>query len=133
EVAPGYVSFFGVVGHRGVSFESMGWLPLGPGDSFYPWYGQNGSQLKGTGVTEATNITRLTRVVAPLRDDNEFSNVSLAAVNDRIREAIWTLPADRFATGRSAPEPVGRRAFRDGHIITGNLPIVPTREMLTVT
>src|SRR5439155_24357480 len=61
------------------------------------------------------------------------SNLSLAAVNGRIREAIWTLPADRFATGRSAPEPVGRRAFRDGHIITGNLPIVPTREMLTVT
>src|SRR5208282_81893 len=48
-----------------------GWLPLGPGDSFYPWYGPNGSQLKGVSVTDAINITRLTRVVAPLRDDNE--------------------------------------------------------------
>jgi len=35
-----------------------------PGDSFYPWYGQNGSQLKGVSVTDAINITRLTRVVA---------------------------------------------------------------------
>jgi hypothetical protein len=37
-------------------------------------------------VSDATNITRLTRIVAPLRDDNDFSNVSLAAVDGRIRE-----------------------------------------------
>ena len=58
-VGSGYVSFFGFGGHRGVSvgFGSVGWLPLGPGDSFYPWYGRNGSQLKGGRVTDATNIT----------------------------------------------------------------------------
>ncbi len=135
EWAPAYVSFLGFGGHPGVSrgFGSVGWLPLGPGDSFYPWYGQNGSQLKGVSVTDAINITRLTRVVAPLRYDNEFSNVSLAAVDGRIRKAISALPADRFGTGRSAPKTVGRRAFRDARIITGNLPIVPTREMLTAT
>jgi hypothetical protein len=135
EWAPAYVSFFGFGGQRGVSvgFGSVGWLPLGPGDSFYPWYGETGSQLKGVSVTDATNITRLTRVVAPLRDDNEFSNVSLAAVEGRIREAISALPADRFGTGVSAPKTVSRRAFRDARIITGNLPIVPTREMLSAT
>jgi len=135
EWAPAYVSFFGFGGHPGVSggFGSVGWLPLGPGDSFYPWYGPNGSQLKGVSVTDAINITRLTRVVAPLRDDNEFSNVSLAAVDGRIRQAISALPAVSFGTGRSAPKTVGRRAFRDARMITGNLPIVPTREMLTAT
>jgi hypothetical protein len=135
EWAPAYVSFFGFGGHRGVSvgFGSVGWLPLGPGDSFYPWYGRNGSQLKEGSLTDATDITRLTRIVAPLRNDNEFSNVSLAAVDRRIREAISALPADRFGTGRSAPKTVSRRAFRDAPIITGNLPIVPTREMLSVT
>ena len=135
EWAPAYVSFFGFGGHRGVSvgFGSVGWLPLGPGDLFYPWYGRKRSQLKGVGVTDATNVTSLTRVVAPLRDDNEFSNVSLAAVDGRIRKAISALPADRFGTGRSAPKTVDRRAFRDARIITGNLPIVPTREMLTAT
>ena len=133
EWAPAYVSFFGFGGRRGVSvgFGSVGWLPLGPGDSFYPWYGENGSQLKGV-VTGATT-TRLTRVVAALRDDNEFSNVSLAAVDGRIREAISALPADRFGTAVSAPKTVSRRAFRDARIITGNLPIVPTREMLSAT
>jgi len=135
EWAPAYVSFFGFGGHRGVSvgFGSVGWLPLGPGDSFYPWYGRNGGQLKGVGVTDATNITRLTRVVAPLRDDNEFSNVILAAVDGRIREAISALPADRFGIGSSVTKTVSRRAFRGARVITGNLPIVPTREMLSAT
>jgi hypothetical protein len=135
EWAPAYVSFLGFGGDRegSVGFGSVGWLPLGPGDSFYPWYGWHESQLKGVSVTDATNITRLTRVVAPLRDDKEFSNLSLAPVDGRIRKAISTLPADRFGTGRSAPETLGRRALRDGRIVTGNLPIVPTREMLTAT
>jgi hypothetical protein len=135
EWAPAYVSFFGFGGHRrgSVGFKSVGWLPLGPGDLFYPWYGRNETQLKGVGVTDEINPTRLTPVVAPLRDDNEFSNLSLAIVDERIRQAISMLPADGFGTGRSAPGTVGRRAFRDGRIITGNLPIVPTKEMLVAT
>jgi uncharacterized protein DUF6600 len=135
EWAPAYVSFFGFGGHRrgSVGFKSVGWLPLGPGDLFYPWYGRNETQLKGVGITDETNPTRLTRVVAPLRDDNEFSNLSLAIVDERIRQAISMVPADGFGTGRSAPGTVGRRAFRDGRIITGNLPIVPTKEMLVAT
>jgi FecR protein len=138
EWAPAYVSFFGFGGHRGVSigFGSVGWLPIGPGDSFYPWYGRNDSQSNVVNVTDATNITKLNRgvgVVAPLRDDNQFSNVALAAVDVRIRKAISTVPADRFGTGRSAPATVSRRAFRGARIITGNLPIVPTRESLSAT
>jgi hypothetical protein len=138
EWAPAYVSFFGFGGRRGVSagFGSVGWLPIGPGDSFYPWY--RGSQLNvvNVNVTDAANITKLNRgagVVAPLRDDDQFSNVRLAAVDVRIRKAISTVPADRFGTGRSAPATVSRRAFRGARIITGNLPIVPTREALSAT
>ena len=140
EWAPAYVSFFGFGGHRGVSarFGSVGWLPIGPGDSFYPWYGRNDSQLNvvNVTVTDATNTAKLNRGVggvSPLRDDNQFSNVALAAVDVRIRKAIETLPADRFGTGHSAPATVSRRAFRDARIITGSLPIVPTREALSAT
>lgn len=146
EWAPAYVSFFGFGVRRGVSagFGSVGWLPIGPGDSFYPWYGtwygqrsgQNDSQsnVDNVNVTDAANITKLNRgVVAPLRDDDQFSNVRLAAVDVRIRKAISTLPADRFGTGRSAPSTVSRRAFRDARIVTGNLPIVPSREALSAT
>src|ERR1700674_2818685 len=148
EWSPAYVSFFGFGGHRGDSagFRSVGWLPIGPGDSFYPWYGtwsgqrsgQNGSQsnVDNVKITDAADITKLNRGVvgvAPLRDDNQFSNVALAAVDARIRKAISTVPADRFGTGRSAPGTVSRRAFRDARIVTGNLPIVPSREALSAT
>src|SRR5437660_1246784 len=144
EWAPAYVSFFGFGGHRGVSsgFGSVGWLPIGPGDSFYPWYGKwygrDGSQsnVDNVNVTDAAIIAKLSRgasVVAPLRDDYQFSNVRLAAVDVRIRKAISTVPADRFGTGRSARATVSRRGFRDARIITGNLPMVPTREALSAT
>src|ERR1700676_4606097 len=140
EWAPAYVSFFGLGGPRGSSagFGSVGWLPIGPGDSFYPWYGQKDSQsnVVDVNVTDATSITKLNRGVggiAPLRDDDQFSNVALAAVNVRIRKAISAVPANRFGTGRSASATVSRRAFRDARIITGELPIVPTREALSAT
>jgi len=138
EWAPAYVAFFGFGGHPGVSarFGSVGWLPIGPGDSFYPWYGQNGSQLNMVNITDAANIMKLDRgvgAVAPLRDDDQFSNVRLAIADVRIRKAISTVPADRFGTGRSAPATMSRRAFHDARLITGSLPIVPTREALSAT
>jgi len=109
------VSFLGFGGHPGVSggFGSVGWLPLGPGDSFYPWYGQNGSQLKGVSVTDAINITRLTRVVAPLRDDNEFSNVSLAAV-----DGGFARRSRRFRRIASALDVLRRKLWAGGLFVT---------------
>src|SRR5271157_126343 len=140
EWAPAYVSFFGFGGHRGVSggfgFGSVGWLPIGPGDRSYPWYGQYGSHFDVVNVTDATRITNIHRGfdgVAPLHNGNRFSNVRLAASDVRIRKAISTLPADQFGTGRSSPTAVSREAFRDGRMMTGNLPIVPTKETLSAT
>src|SRR5712692_5069019 len=140
EWAPAYVSFFGFGGHQGVSagfgFGSVGWLPIGPSDYFYPWYGRYGSHFNVVNVTDATNMTNINRGfggVAPLRGGNHFSNVGLAAIDVRVREAISTLPADDFGTGRSAPRAVDREAFRDGRMLTGNLPIVTTRETLSAT
>ena len=140
EWAPAYVSFFGFGGHRGVSvgfgFGSVGWLPIGPGDHFYPWYGRYGAHFNVVNVTDATNIKNINRGlggVAPLHRGNRFSNVRLAASDVRVRKAISTLPTDQFGTGRSAPTAVSREAFRDGRMMTGNLPIVPTRETLSAT
>src|SRR5260370_36724235 len=108
---------------------------MGPGASFYPWSGRDGSQLNMVNVTDATDIAKLNRGVGvgPLRDDDQFSNVRLAAVDVRIRKAISVVPAGRFGTGRSASSTVSRRAFRDARLITGRLPIVPTRGSLSST
>jgi hypothetical protein len=87
-------------------------------------------------VTDATNIANINLGfdgIAPLHSDNRFSNVRLAASDVRVRKAVSTLPADRFGTGRCAPRAVSRKTFRDGSMMTGNLPIVPTRETLSAT
>lgn len=136
--APAYVSFFGLGGHRGVSagFTSVGWLPIGPGDYFYPWYGRFGAPLNVVNVVGATTSTSINSGfggVPPLREDNEFSNVSLAAIDVRVRGAISTLPVDHFGTGRSSPTTISRAAFRGARMLTGKLPIVPTGETLSAT
>ncbi len=138
EWAPAYVSFFGFGHHRGVAvgFGSLGWLPLGPGDYFYPWYGPNGSHFSAVSITDASDIAYINRgagVVAPLLDGSHFSSVGLATIDERVRKAISTLPADRFATGHSAPKGLSPKAFRNGLMMTGNLSIVPTRETLSAT
>jgi hypothetical protein len=140
EWAPAYVSFFGFGGHRGTSVGlgtgSVGWLPIGPGDYFYPWYGQNGSHVKVVNLADATNVTNINRGfggVAPLYGGVHFSNVWLAATDVQIRKAISTLPANHFGTGHSSPTALSPKAFRNGLMLTGNLPIVPTRETLSAT
>lgn len=131
--APAYVSFFGFGGHLGasVAFGSVGWLPIGPCDRFFPWYGEYGSRFTVVNVTNISNINRGVGGVAPLHDGNRFSNLRLAARNERVRQSISAVPVNRFGTGRTAPTAVSREAFRDGRMMTGNLPIVPTREGLS--
>ncbi len=140
EWAPAYVSFFGFGGHPGVSvglkFGSVGWLPIGPDDRFYPWYGPYASHFNVVNVTDATNITNIDRGfegIPPLHTETRFSNVRLAASDERVRKAVSALPADRFGTRRSAPAAVSREAFHDGRMMTGNLPIVPAKETLSAT
>jgi hypothetical protein len=114
----------------------VGWLPIGPGDYFYPWYGQNGSHFRVVNLADATSVTNINRGfggVAPLYGGVHFSNVWLAATDAQIRKAITTLPAKHFPTGHSAPTALSPKAFRNGLMMTGNLPIVPTRETLSAT
>jgi hypothetical protein len=138
--APAYVSFFGFGGGVGVGvgfgFGSVGWLPIGPCDRFYPWYGRYGSRYN---VVNVTNINvyngggRGFGGYAPLRAGGAYSNLRLAAMNDRVRAGISTVPTGQFGTGRSTPVGVNGETFRSGHMIAGNLPVVPTRAALSVT
>jgi hypothetical protein len=133
------VSFFGFGGGVGVSvgfgFGSVGWLPIGPCDRYYPWYG---------GYRNHYNVVNITNVynyhgggsfggIAPLRPGNGYSNVRLAATNERMRQSISTVPAHGFGTGMVRPTSVTREAFNGGRMMTGNLPVVPTRQSLTAS
>jgi len=138
--APAYVSFFGFGSHWGVGFGfgSIGWLPIGPCDRFYPWWGHYRSHFNAVHVTNITNITNITNVknyggIAPLHRGDRFSNLRQASTDMRVREAISTVPTEQFGTGRSAAKPVSGEVFREGRMMTGNLPLVPTKDNLSAT
>jgi FecR protein len=133
--APAYVSFFGFGGGVGVSvgfgFGSVGWLPVGPCDAFYPWYGRYGGRYTVVNVTNI-NVYR-GGGFAPLRAGGAYSNLRLAAMDERVRGGISTVPTGQFGTGRAAPVGVSSETFRGGRMIAGNLPVVPTRAALSVS
>ncbi len=138
--APAYVSFFGF-GHGvgvGISFGggwgSVGWLPIGPCDGFNPWWGRHRDRFNVVNVTNITNVYNIHNGgMPPLRTGTRYSNLRLAVTNDRIRGAVSTVPANNFGRGHFKPQPVSREMFRDGKVVAGNLPVVPTRESLRVS
>lgn len=139
--APAYVSFFGFGGDVGVEFGfgSVGWLPIGPCDTFYPWYGRHGSRYNEVNITNITNINNFNGRgrgfggIAPLRSGGAYSNLRLATMNERVRGGISTVPTGQFGTGRSTPVGVNGETFRGGRMIAGSLPVVPTRAALSVS
>ena len=136
--APAYVSFFGFGGGVGVGFGfgSVGWLPIGPCDTFYPWYGRYRSRYNVVNITTINNFGGRGRGfggIAPLRAGGAYSNLRLASMNQRVREGISTVPTGQFGTGRSRAVAVNGEAFRGGRRIEGNLPVVPTRAALSVS
>jgi hypothetical protein len=129
--APAYVSFIGFGwGHFsfGFGFSSIGWLPLGPRDHFHPWYGR-GHSYNVVNVTNITNITNVTNV----RGGPGGSNFHGALTNARVRGALTTVSTSDFTSGRMPrrSQTVSVNQLRQGNVIQGTLPVVPTRQSLT--
>ena len=133
--APAYVSFFGFGGGFGFSvgfgFGSFGWLPCGPGDFFHPWWGGYRGRFGAVNVTNIYNYHGAGGW-GPLRA-NGFSNVRLAETNEHVRSGLSTVPAGRFGAGRMDARPVDAAMFHDGRMMTGNVPVVPSRESLSAS
>lgn len=141
--APAYVSFFGFGGGGfgvGIGFGSVGWLPIGPCDRFYPWYGRYGRQFNTVNITNVTNITNIYNYGGrghngydPLHAGVAQSNLRRALTDERFRGAVSTVPSDHFGTGRSTPVAARGDMFRQGNFMRGNLPVVPSRDSLSAT
>ena len=142
--APAYVSFFGFGGGIGIGFGSFGWLPTGPCDEFRPWYGGYGSRFNQVNVTNITNVTNIYnyggrgehfRGERPLYQGRgvQYSNLRLAGTDVRIRRAISSVPAEHFGSGRVAARGIDPGTFREARMMTGNLPVVPTRASLNAS
>lgn len=133
--APAFVSFIGFgFGSQhfffgsGFGFASIGWLPLGPFDPFFPWWGF-GNSFNVVNITNITNITNVTNV----RNGRLGSNFNSAFTNARVRGALTTVSTQDFVSGRvpRRVQSVNVNQLRQGSVIKGTLPVVPTRQSLS--
>jgi hypothetical protein len=136
--APAYVSFLGF-GFRGLGFGlglgfgSIGWLPLGPFDRAFGWWGHRNGYA-AVGIASLTHINNFGGGLRPLGNvpGRYTSNLQAALTNPYIRRAITTMPAEQFGKGmvRGFGRGVDAATLRQGQMLHGTLPVVPTRASL---
>jgi hypothetical protein len=143
--APAYVSFFGFGGGGwgvnfgfgfGGGFGNIGWLPCGPGDRFFPWYGRGINRVNVVNVTNITNIHNNFGGMNPLREGpHAFSNIDRASSDARVRGGISSMQSNQFGRGR-VPTQQSRldpASFRKASLMTGANPVSPSRESFRPT
>jgi hypothetical protein len=134
--APAYVSFFGFGGGWGVGlgwggWGSFGWLPIGPCDRFFPWWGGYGGRFGVVGFNRFGTLNRFGGI-APLHGGTRFSN--LARIHDpHIGRALSTVGAGKFGAGRVTAVAATHAQLSGARMMTGNLPVVPTRASLSAS
>ena len=136
--APAYVSFFGFGGGWGFGFGfgwggwgGFGWLPIGPCDRFFPWWGGYGGRF---GVVSYNHFGEVNRLggIAPLHGGTRFSNLS--HINDaHIAGGVSTVGAGKFGAGRTTAVAATHVQLSSAHMMTGNLPVVPSRASLSAS
>src|SRR6266436_391730 len=148
--APAYVSFFGFGGGGwgggigfgfGGGFGNVGWLPCGPGDRFFPWYGRGGDRVNVVTVNNITNITTINNIhnnggMNPLREGpHAFSNIQRATSDARVRGGISSMQSKEFGHGRVPMQQsrVDAGSFRQASMMTGAHPVSPSRESFRPT
>ncbi len=136
--APAYVSFFGFGGGWGVGFGwggwgGFGWLPIGPCDRFFPWWGGYGGRF-GVVNINTVHVNTVNRLggIAPLHGGAAYSN--LRRINDtHISRAVSTVGAGKFGAGHTAALAATHAQLSSAHMMTGNIPVVPTRASLSAS
>jgi hypothetical protein len=132
--SPAYVSFWGWGGGFGFGFGfggwgGFGWLPLGPGDWFHPWWGGYGGRFGWVG--HGWGYGRFGGF-APLHGGGRFSNV--AGIHDaHIGGALSVVNAGHFGAGRVTAAAATRSQIGGARMMAGNLPVVPSRASLSAS
>ena len=136
--APAYVSFFGWggggwgVGAGVGGWGGFGWFPVGPCDRFNPWWGRGGGRFGAVNITNINVNRNRFGGMPPLHNGLRYSN--LARINDqRVGRALSTVNASRFGTGRVQAVSATREQLRSARMMTGNLPVVPSRSSLSAS
>ncbi|HET6142459.1 MAG TPA: DUF6600 domain-containing protein [Candidatus Acidoferrales bacterium] len=136
EWAPAYVSFFGFGGGGwgtvgfGIGFGgfgNVGWLPCGPGDRFYPWYGRG---INRVNVVNINNIHNNYGGMNPLREGpRSISNLDRAASDQRVRGGFSSMRSNEFGNSRVSMQQsrIDPGTFRQASVMTGANPVSPSR------
>lgn len=140
--APAYVSFFGFGGGGlglgvgfgfgfGWGFGHVGWLPCGPGDRFFPWYGRG---IGRVGVVGVADIHERVGGFAPLRA-GAFSNVDRAMTDEHVRAGFSSMESGQFGRGRVPMQQsrIDAGTFRQASMSTGASPFSPSRQSFQST
>jgi hypothetical protein len=132
--SPAYVSFFGWGGGFGFGvgfgWGSFGWLPIGPCDRFFPWWGGYGGRFGFVGARRFGTFNH--GGFAPLHGGTRFSNV--AHLNDpHIGRGLSTVGAGHFGAGHFTAVAAGHEQISSARMMTGNLPVVPSRTSLSAS
>jgi len=144
--APAYVSFLGFGYGRfhfsfglGWGYNRIGWLPIGPHDHYYPWWGHR-NHYNHVNITNITNITNIRNVrnvdsLPPLADGSRYRRPRMSNLdglaNDQLRNSVTAVSTDDFTRGRTDRRSrIERSELQNGHLVAGTPPAVPTRESL---
>lgn len=139
--APAYVSFFGWPGWGwgfGFGFGwgwggwgGFGWIPIGPCDRFFPWWGGYRGRFGWVGYNHFGTINRFGGI-APLHSGTRFSNI--AHLNDpHISRGMSTVAGNKFGTGRVSAVAATHAQISGARMMTGNMPVVPTKASLSAS
>jgi len=138
--APAYVSFFGFGGGGwgvgvgfGFGFGNVGWLPCGPGDRFFPWYGRGVTRVN---VVNVYNVHNNFGGIGPLREGpRAFSNVGRAFTDERVRAGFSSMQGSQFGRGAvpARQARIDANSFRQASMMTGANPVSPSRESFRAT
>ncbi|HVB35145.1 MAG TPA: DUF6600 domain-containing protein [Patescibacteria group bacterium] len=143
--SPAYVSFFGFgYGGGGFSFGAsfgfgnVGWLPCGPADPYFPWYGggRRFNVINITNIGYMRDDYRRYGGFGPLyRGRGGYSNFGSVLRDRRLRDGASWMSGREFGHAR-VPRQQGHidaAAFREGRMFSGRVPVLPTRESLRST
>jgi hypothetical protein len=131
---PAYVSFFGWGVGWGFGFGwggwgGFGWLPIGPCDWFHPWWGGWRGRF---GVVGFNRFGERFGGFAPLHPGTRFSNI--AHFNDpHVSRGLSTMGAAHFGTAGARAVAATHEQLSGARMMTGNLPVVPTRASLSAS
>ena len=146
--APAYVSFFGWGGGGwgfGIGFGGgfgwgwghVGWLPVGPGDWYHPWYGRWGGGVHEVNYAGIHNSTILRNGFSPLARGgaHPYSNISGLNNNARLRQGFTSMDGNQFGHGAVPGHQGGinEATLRQASLVSGKMPIQPTRAAYTAS